>query len=91
MRFRASFMLGCLCLAIAGCKGEQWHAYVYYKGDVAGDFVKLGPFPTFEDCQQGAIDTLRAMNVADTGYYECGLNCSWNADFNLDVCKETRK
>lgn len=85
---------------LLGCsKPDEWTAFVYPDIDnvpgpeQSGNYI-LGKFETFEACQVGAIDQLRAnqSQTSKQGTYICGLNCAHNKDFgNLLVCKEKRK
>jgi hypothetical protein len=79
-------------LAACDNRPDQWDAFVYPdKGDLS-EFHKIAGFKSFELCQQGAIDILRATNAAAAGDYECGYKCAPDASMGgLNVCKGTRK
>lgn len=91
----AGFWLGLAILALVGWafgwwgKSDEWTGYVYTTADME-NFYKIGPFETFEDCQQSSISSLRGTGRAAVGTYECGLNCKIHTDMSIDICEETR-
>ncbi|RLK56228.1 hypothetical protein BCL79_0611 [Stenotrophomonas rhizophila] len=95
-----------LTLLFSGCKSEPevWTAFVYPPGQslAAEDAHRAiyGRFSTFEDCQSAAIGSLRQHQNALTdeqtdelgmGEYECGVGCRYESQYDLYMCKETRK
>nr|MBN5162357.1 hypothetical protein [Stenotrophomonas maltophilia] len=95
-----------LLLLLAACHKEPdvWTAFVYPPGSslAAEDAQKAvyGRFSTFEDCQSAAISALRLHHAAMTdeqsdelgfGDYECGVGCRYEAQYDLYMCRETRK
>jgi hypothetical protein len=86
-------------LALYGCSGTYWTAFVYPDIDNipnAGDVQNytIGNYRTFEECQVAAIGRTRS-NYALTnlqGDYQCGYKCSHREDIGgMFICKETRK
>ncbi|MDZ4048320.1 MAG: hypothetical protein U1E00_08335 [Pseudoxanthomonas sp.] len=92
-------LLAIAALALSGCSGANWTAFVYPdiedipNADQVQNFT-IGNYRTFEECQVAAIDRMRS-NYAATGQqgdYQCGYKCSRRDDFGgLLICKETRK
>ncbi len=70
-------------------KKDQWTAYVYETSNLDA-YYQLGPFETFEACQESAISALRGTGRAGVGTYECGLNCRRDPNIDLNICEETR-
>lgn len=70
-------------------KEDKWTAYVYATSELQ-TYYTLGPFETFEACQESAISALRGTGRANVGTYECGLNCRRESNMNIDICEETR-
>lgn len=82
----------------------MWTAFVYPPGEslAAKDAQKaiFGRYSTFEDCQSAAVGLLRQHHEslsderADElgfGDYECGVGCRYESQYDLYMCKETRK
>jgi hypothetical protein len=81
-----------LLFGVAGCgPSADWKGYVYPSAADLTQHLELGAFETFEQCQEAAIYNLRALGRAETGDYECGRACRFNADVGINVCAETRK
>lgn len=91
---------------LAACKKEPevWTAFVYPPGkSLAAENAHkaiFGRYSTFEDCQSAAIGSLRQHHEslldeqADAlgfGDYECGVGCRYDSQYDLYMCKETRK
>lgn len=80
-------------ISLSSCdsRPREWKAFVYPDAE-ADEHIELVGFRNFESCQQSAINTLRGINRAETGSYECGYRCGPNAEFGgIQVCKETRR
>lgn len=95
-----------ILLLLAGCNREPevWTAFVYPPGrSLAAEDAQraiYGRFSTFEDCQSAAFGSLRQHLEALTdeqtdelgmGDYECGVGCRYESQYDLYMCKETRK
>lgn len=70
-------------------KDDQWTGYVYATSNLQ-TYYKLGPFETFDACQESSISALRGTGRAAVGTYECGSNCRRQSDMDLDICEVTR-
>lgn len=103
----AAILLLLLPLTACHKEPEVWTAFVYPPGRSldAADAQKAiyGTYKTFEECQNGAIWALRDYHARseesgredpvddDWGDYECGVGCRYESEFDLFMCKETRK
>ena len=87
---RLSFMLGLTLFAGCDDRAKEWTAWVY-KDKGLQTYETLQGFKTFDQCQQAAIDKLRTYTDPDAGDYECGYMCRWDARWQSNICKETRK
>jgi hypothetical protein len=78
---------------------ETWTAFVYPPGTslAAEDASKAiyGHYESFEQCQAASIGALRQLafqhQSEDFGSYECGVGCRYEKEWDMYVCKETRK
>lgn len=78
---------------------DTWTAFVYPHGTslAAEDASKAiyGHYESFEQCQSASIDALRQLafqhQSEDFGSYECGVGCRYEKEWDMYVCKETRK
>ena len=77
----------------SGCdsRAEEWTAWVYPNASDLSLSISMNGFATFEQCQEAAIGKLRSFDEPDAGDYDCGYMCRWDARFETNVCKETRK
>lgn len=91
MKGAVSLALALLLLAGCDARPKVWTGFVYPDRGSLSTFAEIGPFKTFEACQESAISTLRAFNAASDGDYECGYRCGANEAYGVKVCKETRK
>lgn len=69
----------------------DWKAWVYPDKNNLAVSQTIGPFQTFEACQQSAINATRLMPDPDSADYECGFKCEPHPTFSGNVCEETRK
>lgn len=90
------------CLVVLGSCSRQsvtWTAFVYPPGRslAAEDASKAiyGQYESFEQCQSASIGALRQWasenSSDDLGSYECGVGCRYEKEWDMYVCKETRK
>jgi hypothetical protein len=83
------------CVLLAGCDwlggGGKWDGWVYPDESNLDHSISLNGFDTFEECQEAAISTMRALDDPGSAAYECGRDCRWNSQIETNVCKETRK
>lgn len=78
---------------------DTWTAFVYPPGKslAAEDASKAiyGHYQSFEQCQDASIGALRQLasqqQSEDFGSYECGVGCRYEKEWDVYVCKETRK
>jgi len=76
---------------LAGCSSDKWEAFIYPNSSDLTQFTSIGPFQTFEACQQSAINVLKAFKPGDSDY-ECGKNCEISSQYGgMNVCEETMK
>jgi hypothetical protein len=80
-------------------QSDTWTAFVYPPGKslAADDASKAiyGHYESFEQCQTASIGALRQLAFQhqsdDFGSYECGVGCRYEKEWDMYVCKETRK
>jgi hypothetical protein len=83
-----------IAIALVGCdqRSSYWTAFVYPNGADLNTHFEMNGFETFEQCQQGAINSIRGFGHGDRADYECGYKCEARASLGgISVCKETRK
>ncbi|MEG0192174.1 MAG: hypothetical protein RR698_03310 [Stenotrophomonas sp.] len=88
-------------VVLGGCsrQSDTWTAFVYPPGKslAAEDASKAiyGHYESFEQCQDASIGALRQLasqqQSEDFGSYECGVGCRYEKEWDMYVCKETRK
>ncbi len=92
-------------LLLASCaKDEDWQGWVYPDSANLQQSIRVGPFATFEACQQTAINVGRLIYAHEsdltaldpereerTPDYECGYRCDAPNAYGSTVCEETRK
>lgn len=88
-------------VVLGGCsrRSDTWTAFVYPPGKslAAEDASKAiyGHYESFEQCQAASIGALRQLAFQhqsdDFGSYECGVGCRYEREWDIYVCKETRK
>ncbi|KOE97598.1 hypothetical protein W7K_19140 [Stenotrophomonas geniculata N1] len=98
---RLSYIAICVFGMIGGCtkQPEAWTAFVYPPGRslAAEDASRAiyGRYESFEQCQSASIGALRQLasenQSEDFGSYECGVGCRYEKEWDMYVCKETRK
>lgn len=98
---RVPFASLAVLVLLGGCakQPETWTAFVYPPGKslAAEDASKMiyGHYESFEQCQSASISALRQSAAEspseDLGSYECGVGCRYEKEWDMYVCKETRK
>lgn len=99
--FRPPFVGLSVLVLLGGCakQPETWTAFVYPPGRslAAEDASRaiFGYYGSFEQCQSASIGALRQLasenQSEDFGSYECGVGCRYEKEWDMYVCKETRK
>lgn len=98
---RVPFVALAVLVLLGGCtkQPETWTAFVYPPGRslAAEDASRAiyGHYESFEQCQSASISALRQSAAEslseDLGSYECGVGCRYEKEWDMYVCKETRK
>ena len=70
---------------------DIWTGDVYPDATNLPDNIFIGFYVSFESCRNAALTILRRANWIESGALECGLNCKYDEEFNMSVCKETRE
>ena len=91
MAWRVAALVAVAALLAAYNRGPQWQGWVYPDRSDLTEDIPVGAFTTFEQCQEAAIARLGSLPNPDDGDYECGRACRWKPEWNINVCKETRK
>jgi len=99
---RRLWLIALILLVVpGGCsmQSETWTAFVYPPGkSLAAEDASnaiYGHYESFEQCQDASIGALRQLasqhQSDDFGSYECGVGCRYEKEWDMYVCKETRK
>jgi len=79
-------------VTVSACSpSADWRAWVYPDRNNLAVSQTIGPFQTFEACQQSAINATRLIPDPDNADYECGFKCEPHPTLGGNVCEETRK
>lgn len=70
---------------------ERWEGFVYPNRNNLSIHQNIGEFESLESCRVASKNMLYQLNAQNSGDYECGLNCEFNLDYGLNVCKETHR
>lgn len=87
---RRFLMIVCAVMVLCfGCKGSalnpnQWTGFVYPDQTNMRDYIEIGNFISLEECRDKSLDRL-IDNYQGT--YECGLNCEFNPQMQINVCE----
>lgn len=82
-----------LVLMFTGCSNsnssgqEVWTAFIFPDKTNIKRSMEHGQFPTLQACQEGAVLKLQEINASETGFSECGLNCSFHDGMKATVCE----
>lgn len=90
---RLSFALLAVAAAtLTACWKEEWIGIVYPDRADLTQHIEIGTYPSLEECRGAAQDKLVLSGWANSGDYECGLNCERKAGYgDLLICKETSR
>lgn len=66
---------------------EVWTAFIFPDKSNNKRSMQYGEFSTLEACQEGAVAKLAEINAVQTGFSECGLNCSFHEGMKATVCE----
>lgn len=78
-----------LASLLSACFSDEWVGFVYPDKANLTIHAAIGNFPTLEECRRSAMSILSVMGRADSGSYECGLNCKSSGE--LQVCDKTER
>jgi len=87
-------LLPFLLLALAGCDERPggWAAIVYPDRTDRTRFVVTPHFTMVSYCLEAAQETMKKIQVAGGGDYECGYDCALDGDpHKMNVCRKTEK
>jgi hypothetical protein len=70
---------------------DNWEGFVYPNKSDLTIHQSIGEFESLESCRSAANSKLSQLNSSHSGDYECGLNCEYNKDYGMNICKETKK
>ena len=103
-RTRLLMAAGAMVLLTSCAREGKWQGWVYPDSANLAQSIQIGPFATFEACQQTAINVGRLISAQEselasldpeheeqTPDYECGYRCDAPDSSGMTVCKETRK
>jgi hypothetical protein len=70
---------------------ERWEGFVYPDKSELTIHKNIGEFKSLESCRSAAQNKLIQISSLERGDYECGLNCEFNSNYDMNVCKETKR
>lgn len=81
-----------ILLVLTACddRPRQWDLFFYRN---AGDLTvheELRGFTSFEHCEAAAEYALKLRCPEGGGTFECGYQCRYDPEMQINVCKETR-
>lgn len=83
-----------LAFILTGCSNsksssgtEIWTAFIFPDKANSKRSMQYGQFPTLQSCQEASLDKLAQINAAQSGFSECGLNCSFHEGMKATVCE----
>ena len=82
------FLFSSAVMAAAIAK-DVWKGHVYPNSSDLRDNIYIGDYPSFDVCRDTAINILRRTEWIATGAFECGLNCRYEEEWDMYICKET--
>ena len=80
-------MLLYVSIIVTGC-ADRWQGIVYVNKQNPTTNRNLGEFYSLEDCRDASLNYLRGIKALDTGAYECGKNCTYNAKLDEYSCEK---
>ena len=80
------------CITLISCSSsDMWSGWVYPNKDSLSNYRSIGKsFSSLESCRNEAMRIIRA-NKWSNADYECGLNCKYDEEIGVNVCKETSR
>lgn len=74
-----------------GCSSDEWEGFVYPNARNLSTHENIGKFDSFDSCRSSALARLSSIGSANSGTFECGLNCRVESQFGtIKICEETR-
>jgi hypothetical protein len=70
---------------------ERWEGFVYPNKNDLTIHKNIGEFESLDICRGAAKNKLHQIKSFGKGDYECGLNCEFNSNYGINVCKETKR
>eukprot|EP01029_Cantina_marsupialis_P028191 TRINITY_DN77583_c0_g1_i1.p1 TRINITY_DN77583_c0_g1~~TRINITY_DN77583_c0_g1_i1.p1 ORF type:complete len:107 (-),score=12.44 TRINITY_DN77583_c0_g1_i1:242-532(-) len=80
-----------------GCFGgqdnskQEWTSLIYPDNTNNKRSKKLGVYKTLEECRKASENELQRLDLTSRGFYQCGLNCSFNEGMQVEVCEKLSK
>jgi hypothetical protein len=91
MKLKLLILVGAAA-ALTACWQQEWMGFVYPNKANLTQHIEIGVFSSLEECRGAAQDKLVLSGWANSGDYECGLNCERKVEYgDLLVCKETSR
>jgi hypothetical protein len=76
-------------LFLSGCTpSEQWEGHVYPDRKTPLIHRVVSKSATLEECKEKSMGLLKNVNALETGYYECGKNCTEQSTFYQLKCED---
>jgi hypothetical protein len=85
-----------LALVFTACIGggntkEEWTSLIYPDKANSKRSKKNGIYKTLEECKKASKAELDRLGLSQRGFYQCGLNCSFNEGAKMDICEKLSK
>ena len=88
------FVAIALAFMLTGCSNsktssgqEVWTSFIFPDKTNTKRSMQYGQFPTLQLCQEASQVKLTQINAQESGFSECGLNCSFHDGMKATVCE----
>lgn len=87
----AAFLFtGCLGGSEQNSEGT-WTSFIYPDKQNLKRSMEYGQFNTLDECTQASVKKINELGLAQRGFIECGLNCSFHEGMKTLVCERVVK
>ncbi len=77
-----------LILTVTSCSKDRWDGYIYPDKEKTLIQHHIGTFTSKEECRKASLAMLETEGVIDTGFSECGKNCTASGSYYSRGCEE---
>ena len=87
-------MLAFIIVLFSSCGSktkDEWTSWIYPDKNNTKRSMNNGIFDTLEECKISSLLKLKQLNMSTSGDYACGLDCTFNAGMNTQICSKMSK